>query len=156
LPRYCRSRQEGTGELEERPAAFRLGVAEVTRVVDPRDVEQALFHPVIEPRTPEDELAQPVDERLAVDEGDSLPVAHEVEAEPAARIPDPAVRDELDQIGGLVLVEIVRPDQIEPHRRSGHALLEVVRVELEPVAEELDDEVVSRAIVGRKHAFQGI
>src|SRR4030095_6718288 len=37
-----------------------------------------------------------------------------------------------------------------------HALLEVGRRELEPVTQELDDEVVSRAIVGGEHRSQGI
>ena len=84
-------------ELEQRSAAFRLGVAEVAGVVLPRDVEQPLLHAVVEPRAAEDELAQPVDERLVPHERQPLPVADEVEAEPAPRLDDAAVGDELDR-----------------------------------------------------------
>ena len=68
----------------------------------------------------------------------------EVAAEPAARIGDAAVGRQLDEVGGLLVVEVVGRDQLEPHGGGDHALLEVVGIELEPVAEELDDEVVAR------------
>ena len=51
-------------ELEQRPAAVWVAVAEVGRLVVPGDLQQALLDPVVEPSAPEDELAQPVDERL--------------------------------------------------------------------------------------------
>jgi hypothetical protein len=41
-------------------------------------------------------------------------VSDEVETKPAARIDDPSVRDELDEICGLVLVELVGCDQLDP------------------------------------------
>ena len=146
----ARARKDGR-ELEQRPAALRLRVAEVAGVVDPRHVEQALLDAVVEPGAAEDELAQPVDERLAVLERDALPVADEVEAEPAPRIVDPAVGDELDQVGGLLLVDVVRRDRARAARRRRSRAPRSRRGELEPVAEELDDEVVSRAVVGREH-----
>src|SRR5205807_738820 len=72
-------------ELEQRAAAVRIGVAEVAVRIVPRDLEQPDLDAVVEPRAAEDELLQPVDERLAVDEGDPLPVADEGAAEPGAR-----------------------------------------------------------------------
>ena len=50
------------------------------------------------------------------DEGDALPVAYEVAAEPAARLVDPVAPDELDEIGGLVVVELVVRDEPELDR----------------------------------------
>ncbi len=49
-------------KLEQRPPALGLRIAEVARVVDPRDVEKPFLHAVVEPGAAEDELAQPVDE----------------------------------------------------------------------------------------------
>ena len=54
-------------------------------------------------------------------------MADEVDAEPALRLDDAAVGDELDEIGGLVLVEVVRVDERELDCSSGDALLEVAR-----------------------------
>jgi hypothetical protein len=99
---------------------------------------------VVEPRAAEDELAQPVDERLAVEERDLLPAAYDIAAERRAWVGDPAVRGELDEVGGLRLVEVVRLDQSEPDRGGDDALLEVGGGEREAVAEELDDVVVAR------------
>src|SRR5262245_17289561 len=76
-------------ELEERPPALRLGVAEVAGVVDPRHVEEAFLHTVVEPCSAEHELAQPVDERLALLERHALPVSDEVETESAPRVDNP-------------------------------------------------------------------
>ena len=104
-------------ELEQGAAAARLGVAEVAALLVPRDLEQALLDAVVEPGAAEDELAQPVDERLALEQADALPVADEVAAERAPRLGDPAVRGELDQVGGLLLVEVVRRDQTRAGRR---------------------------------------
>ena len=75
-------------------------------------------------------------------------MAHEVAAELAAGLVDAALGGELDQVGGLVVVELVRLDQPELDRGAGDALLEVAAVEVEPVAEELDDVVVAGAVVG--------
>jgi hypothetical protein len=83
-------------------------------------------------------------------------VTDDVEAQAAPRLDDAPVRCELDEICGLVLVEVVRADEAQPHRCRDHAFLEVLRVELEPVAQELDDEVVARAVVGREHRSQRI
>ena len=83
-------------------------------------------------------------------------MADEVQAEPAARVADTSVRHELDEIGRLVVVDVVRRDELEPDRGSDHALLEVLRRELEAVPEELDDEVVPGAVVGSQHRDQGI
>ena len=96
-------------------------------LVVPGDLEQPLLDAVVEPGAPEDQLAQPVDERLAVDEGDALPVADDVAAERAARLDDPAVRGELDEIGGLVVVELVPLQQAELDGRRDDPLLEVGR-----------------------------
>src|SRR3954470_15567267 len=102
VPRRHRS------ELEERPPAARIAVGELRAVLVPDDLEQAFLDAVVEPGAAEDQLAQPVDERLAVDERDPLPVADDVAAEQAARILDPPLGGELDEIGGLVLVQLVR------------------------------------------------
>ena len=75
----------------------------------PHDLEQPLLDAVVEVRAAEDELAQPVDERLAVDEREPLPVAHEVRAERAPR--GSAIRPSAassTRSADLVLVEVVR------------------------------------------------
>ena len=75
----------------------------------------------------------------------------EVDAEPAAGLGDPAVGGQLDQVGGLVLVEVVSLHQPELHRRGRDALLEVGGVEAEAIAQEFDDVVVAREVVGLCH-----
>ena len=144
------------GELEQHPPALGLRVAEVPGVVDPGDVEQPLLHTVVEPGAAEHELPQPVDERLAVHERHAFPVADEVEAEPALRVGDASVGNELDEVGDLVLLEIVRADQPDAHGGGGHTLLEVLRAEFEPVTEELDHEIIAGAVIRREHRSQGI
>ena len=59
----------------------------------------------------------------------------------ARRFLDLALCRELDEVGRLVVVELVAIDQPELDGGSGHALLEVRGVEAEAVAEELDDVV---------------
>ena len=136
-------------QLEQRPAAPRLGVRELAAVLVPGDLEQPLLDAVVEVGTAEDELAQPVDERLPVDERQTLPVPDEVRAERASRLGDAAVGRQLDEVGDLLGVEVVRWDEAELHRRRGHPLLEVLLAEREVVAEELERVVVARRIVGR-------
>src|SRR5207244_10200898 len=129
-------------------------LAECGGLAGPRHLEQPFLHAVVEPRAAEDELAQPVDERLAVDERQALPVADEVAAEPTPRLVDQPAVDELDEIAGLVLVELVALDEPELHGGGGDALLEVEGVEGEPVAEELDLVVLARGVVRfGKHPF---
>ena len=107
---------------------------------------------MVEPRAAEDELLEPVDERLAANERERVPVAHEVLAERAARRLDRVALDELDEVGGLVLVQLGAGDEAEPDGRRGDPLLEVDGVEGEAVAEELDDVVVAGVVVaGRFH-----
>ena len=106
---------------------------------------------MVEPRTAEDQLLQPVDERLATDERHAFPVTYEVTAETAARLVDPVALDELDEVGGLVVVELVVADETELDRRGGDAFFEVGAVEAEAVAEELDDVVVPGDVVGFDH-----
>ena len=74
-------------------------------------------------------------------------MADEVPAERAARLFDPAVGRELDEVVGLVLVQVVGLDEPELHGGGDHPLLEVVRVEGEPVAEELDHVVLAGGVV---------
>jgi hypothetical protein len=69
-------------------------------------------------------------------------VAHEVTAELAARLLDQPVRGELDEVVGLLVVELVVVDEAEPESRRADALGEVGVVEAEAEAEELDDDVV--------------
>ncbi len=102
---------------------------------------------MVEVRAAEDELAEPVDERLAVDQRDSLPVPDEVRAERAARLCDAPVGRQLDEVGDLVLVEVVRRDEAEPDGSGRDALLEVALAEREVVAEELERVVVARRVV---------
>ena len=78
-------------------------------------------------------------------------MAHDIAAERRAGFLDHAVGRELDEVGDLLVLEFVPADQSEPNRRCGHALLEVVPVEAEAIAEELDDVVVPRRVVGLGH-----
>jgi hypothetical protein len=78
-------------------------------------------------------------------------VPHEVVPERAPGLADLPVRRELDEVGGLVEVELVAPEQAELDGRGGDALLEVERAEGEPVAEELDHEVGAGGVVGLGH-----
>jgi hypothetical protein len=82
-------------------------------------------------------------------------VPHEIAAELAARLGNPPVGRELDEIGGLVVVEVVGADEPEPDGGGGDPLLEVVRVEAEAVAEELDDVLVAGRIVRLAHLAEG-
>jgi hypothetical protein len=74
-------------------------------------------------------------------------VANEVAAELAPGLRDRVAFHELDQVGRLVVVELVPSDEAELDGGCRDALLEVLRVEAEPVAEELDDVVVTRLVV---------
>src|ERR1700745_1113815 len=78
-------------------------------------------------------------------------MAEKVEPEPAARLRDPAVRGQLHQVSGLVLVEVVPFDKTQLHRRRGDALFEVEGVEAKAVAEELDDVIVARRVARLWH-----
>ena len=78
-------------------------------------------------------------------------MADEVAAEPAARLLDTAVRGELDQVGRLVVVQLVAREEAEPDGRRGHALLEVAARETEAEAEELDEVVVPGGVVDLAH-----
>ena len=134
-------------ELEERAVAARVAVAELRLDLVPVHVQQPLLDAVVEPGAAEDELPQPVDERLALHERELLPVADEIAAERAPRLLDAPVRGKLDEIVDLVLVQVVALDEPELDRGGGHALLEVVGVEGEPVAEELDHVVLAGGVV---------
>ena len=138
-------------ELEQGAAAVGIAVAEVGGVVVPGDLEQAFLDPVVEPGPPEHELPEPVHERLALDERDVVPVPDDVATEVAPRLFDPAVGRELDEVLDLLWVELVVADQPEPDRRGGDPLLEVVAVEAEPIAQELDDVVVPGRVVRFGH-----
>ena len=100
---------------------------------------------MVEPRAAEDQLAQPVDERLAVDERDALPVADEVAPEVAARLLDRPVGRELDQVGGLVLVQLVASTRPSLTAAAVTRCSKSARVEAEAVSEELDDVVLAGA-----------
>src|SRR5581483_1539065 len=138
-------------QLEQGAAAARVAVGELGGVVVPGDLEQAFLDAMVEPGAAEDQLAQPVDERFALDEGNALPVPNEIPAERAPRLVDSTFRGQLDQVGRLVVVELVRFQQPELDGGCRHALLEVGPVEAEPVPEKLDDVVVSGRIVGAVH-----
>ena len=142
-------------ELEERTPAARLRIAEVAVVLVPRDLQEPFLDPVVEPRAAEHELSQPVDERLALQQAHALPVPHEIAPERTACVGDPPIGRELDEVGGLVVVEVVGPDQPESDGGGRDPLLEVVRVEAEAVAEELDDVLVAGRIVRLAHLIEG-
>jgi hypothetical protein len=74
-------------------------------------------------------------------------VAHEVAPEAAARLLDALVGGQLDEIRRLFLVEVVALDESELDGGCDHAFLEVLGVEREAVAEELDDVVLSGLVV---------
>ena len=74
-------------------------------------------------------------------------MADEVRPERAARLRDPAVRGELDEVRDLVLVEVVRRDEPELDGGRADPLLEVARAEREAVAEELEHVVVAGRVV---------
>src|SRR5205823_11303676 len=105
-------------------------------------------HTMVEPCAAEHEFAEPVDERLALDEGNPLPVSNQIVAETAAGPLDQTVRGQLDQVGRLVVVELVPFEEAELDGGCGHALLEVLSVEAEAIAEELDDVFLARPVVG--------
>src|SRR5919198_1461470 len=138
----------GWRELEQRACPTRLEVREVGGAVVPGDVQPAVLDAVVEPRAAEDQLPQPVDERLAVDQRKPLPVAHEVAPELAPRLLDHAVGGELDEVFGLVLVQLVVVDQPELEGGRGDALREVGGVEAEAETEKLDHDVVAGAVAG--------
>src|SRR5205085_732000 len=77
-------------ELEQRAPTPGMLVGELVVAVVPHDLERAALHLVVEPGASEDQLAQPVDERLAADEGQLLPVAHEVATKARRRLLDDA------------------------------------------------------------------
>ncbi len=74
---------------------------------------------------------------------------YEVGAERAARVRDPGVGGELDEVRQLVGVEVVRGDEPELHRRRGDPLLEVALPERELVAEELERVCVAGRVVAQ-------
>jgi hypothetical protein len=78
-------------------------------------------------------------------------VADEVSPEAAARLVDPIAFDELDEVGGLVVVELVITDETELYGRGRDALLEIGRIEAEAVLVELDDIVVAGDVVRLCH-----
>ena len=75
-------------------------------------------------------------------------------AEAAARLRDAAVGRELDEVAGLVGVELVPRDQLELDGGGGDPLLEVDGVEAEAIAEELDLVVLARLVVGLAHGLR--
>jgi hypothetical protein len=99
---------------------------------------------LVEPGPAEDEFPQPVDERLTVDESQYLPVPDQVAAETAPGLVDAAVGRQLDEVGRLVVVQIVVLDEPELDRGRRHALLEIGRVESKSVTKELDHVVLAR------------
>ena len=138
-------------ELEQRAASPRIPVAELGAPLVPGDLEEVLLHPVVEPGATEDQLSEPVHERFVTHDGQSLPVVDEVVAELRLRVRDASVRGQLDEVGGLVLLELARLHEAELHGCGVHALLEIRLVEAEPIAEELDDEVVAGEVIGLGH-----
>src|SRR3954471_8600912 len=94
-------------QLEQGAAAVRVVVLEVGVALVELDFQLALLHTLVEPGASEDELLQPVDERFALHEGNLGPVANEVAAELAAGLLDSVPLDELDQVGRLVVVQLV-------------------------------------------------
>jgi hypothetical protein len=132
--------------LEQGAVSTRVDVGELARRVLPGDLEPAVLDPVVEPSAAKNELPEPVDERLAPDEGQVFPVADEVETQAAARLRDPPVGGQLDEVGRLLLVQVVALDETELHGRRCDPLLEVERVEAEAIAEKLDDVIVAREV----------
>jgi len=100
-------------QLQQGAPAARVAIGELGDLLVPDDLEQSLLDTMVEPGAAEDQLAQPVDERFALDEGDVLPVANEIAAERRAGLFDRVPLDELDQVGRLVVVELVPSDEAE-------------------------------------------
>jgi len=86
---------------------------------------------------------------LGFDERQPLPVTDEVAAELAPGLLDHAVRGQLDEVLGLLVVQLVVVHEAEPERGRADALREVGRVEAEAEAQELDDDVVTGRVVVR-------
>jgi hypothetical protein len=78
-------------------------------------------------------------------------MADEIKAKPAARLGDPTVRGQLDQVGGLVLVKVIALYEPELHGCGGHPLLEVESVEAEAKTEKLDDVILTRGVARLRH-----
>ena len=70
-------------------------------------------------------------------------MADEVAAEGAPRLVDALLGRQFDEVGNLVLVQVIRRHEPELHCGCAHPLFEVVGVEGKAVAEELDDVVVA-------------
>ena len=83
-------------------------------------------------------------------------MADEVDPEHAAGLVDPPVSRELDEVGGLLVLELVPAQQPEPDGGGGDALLEVEGAEREAVSEEFDDEVLAGGVVGLGHEEEDI
>ena len=66
-------------------------------------------------------------------------MADEVAAEVAEGVADAPVGGQLDEVGSLLVVELVRGHEPELDRGRNHALLEIGAVEAETMAEKLDD-----------------
>src|SRR5512132_1061951 len=82
-------------------------------------------------------------------------MTHEIPPQRALRLVDALVGGQFDQIRRLVLVEVVALDKPELDRSGDDPLLEVLGVEGEPVAEELDDVVISGLVVHIAHHVFG-
>src|SRR3954447_15024932 len=80
-------------------------------------------------------------------------MANEIPAERRTRLLDGVPFHELDQVGRLVVVELVPSEEAQLDGGGRDTLLEVVRVEAEAVAEELDDVLVAGVVVPR--SFHG-
>jgi hypothetical protein len=138
-------------EFEECAAPARIAIAELGAPLVPGDLEQVLLDAVVEPGAAKDQLSEPIHERFVAHDGEPLPVADEVVAKLAARVGDPSVSCQLDEIAGLVLLELAGLDEAELDGGGVDALLEIGLVEAEAVAQELDDEVVAGKVIGLGH-----
>ncbi len=110
---------------------------------------------MIEPGAAEDELPQPVHERLAAEHRDLVPAPVQVATERRARRRREAPgRRELHQIGALVIVQVAGVDELELDCGGRDALGEILRREPEAMTDELEVDVVSRAVVRIVHLRQ--
>ena len=139
-------------ELEESPASAGIAVAKLRAPLVPGDLEEVLLDAVVEPRAAEDQFSEPIDERFVPHDGEPLPVPDEVVSELAPRVRDPSVGGQLDEVAGLVLLQLPGLDETQLDRGGVDALLEIGLIEAEPIAEELHHEVVAGEVIGLGHA----
>jgi hypothetical protein len=122
-------------------------VGELPVLILERDLELAFYEPQVQPGAAEHQLAEPVHQAFAVQGEDIVDMLEQVLAERAdGKLDDPA-RDQLHEVGALVVAEQPGFHKAKLHRSHLHSLSEIDAVE--PVAEtaEFQDVVFAGGVI---------